>query len=255
MAAAKYHSARSPFHTHIFQEFFTSTTRKSNGCFKLSLKKADLSVSDANRASKNVNFSNSNAKRANLSARKKERIKLPNYGEGVGGNGVYHISEFFCHPSGIEAILNTRALQSYHPLDSNLYRCVLPQIQLLSFRVAPVLDLQVTPTSEDCVVEMLSCKFEGSEAVERQNESFSASMRNHIKWDTVDAEHVLDVDVELNIILEIRTQPFTLLPISAVESPGNLVMQTLVDQLVPLLAQQLLQDYKKWIFQQTKLLQ
>lgn len=251
MAAAKYHSARSPFHAHIFQETFTSTTRKSNGCFKLSSKKADLS----RRPLKNVNLSNSNAKRANLSARKRERIKLPSYGDGVGRNGAYHISEFFSHPSGIEAILNTRAMQSYQPLDSNLYRCVLPQIQLLSFRVAPVLDLQVTPTSEDCVVEMLSCKFQGSEAVERQNESFSASMRNYIKWETIDAEHVLDVDVELNLILEIQSQPFTLLPISAVERPGNLVMQALVDQLVPLLAQQLLQDYQEWIHQQTKSLE
>ncbi|XP_057799152.1 uncharacterized protein LOC131014988 [Salvia miltiorrhiza] len=237
MAAAKY----SLIHTHISQEFCTSTTRKSGGCFRLSSKKADFSVSDA--------------KRANLSARKKERIKLPNYGDGVGGNRSYHISEFFSHPSGIEAMLNSRALKSYQPLDSNLYRCVLPQIQLLSFRVAPVLDLQVTPTTEDCVVEMLSCKFEGSEAVERQNERFSASMRNHIKWETVDAEHVLDVDVELNILLEINTQPFALLPISAVERPGNLVMQALVDQLVPLLAQQLLQDYKEWIRQQSKCLE
>lgn len=74
----------------------------------MSSKRADSSVSDA--------------KRANLSARKKERIKLPNYGDGVGVNRSYHISEFFSHPSGIEAIINSRALQSYQPIDSNLYR-------------------------------------------------------------------------------------------------------------------------------------
>lgn len=84
----------------------------------MSSQKADLSK----RPLKNVNLYDSNAKRANLSARKRERIKLPNYGDGVGGNGVCHISEFFNHPSGIEAILNTRAMQSYQPLDSNLYR-------------------------------------------------------------------------------------------------------------------------------------
>ncbi|XP_047970864.1 uncharacterized protein LOC125214049 [Salvia hispanica] len=230
MAAAKYYSSRSLIHNHtrIFQELSTSAAR-------LSSKKAGFSVSGV--------------KRANLTARKKERIKLPNYG---GGNGI---SQFFSHPSGIEAILNSRALQSYHPIDSNLYRCVLPQIQLLSFRVAPVLELQVTPSSEDCVVEMLSCKFEGSEAVERQNERFSASMRNHITWETIDGEHVLDVDVELNILLEINTQPFAMLPISAVEQPGNMVMQAVVDRMVPLLAQQLLQDYKEWIHQQSKSLE
>ncbi|KAL1552630.1 hypothetical protein AAHA92_13403 [Salvia divinorum] len=241
MDAAKYYSSRSPIHTHsIFQELSTSTTRKSSGCFRLSSGKADFPVSGV--------------KRANLTARKKERIKLPNGSDGVGGNGSYHISEFFSHPSGIEAILNSRALQSYQPLDSNLYRCVLPQIQLFSFRVAPVLDLQVTPSSEDCVVEMLSCKFEGSEAVERQNKRFSASMRNHITWDTIDTEQVLDVDVELNILLEIDTHPFAMLPISAVEQPGNMVMKAVVDRMVPLLAQQLLQDYTEWIHQQNKCL-
>ncbi|PIN15332.1 hypothetical protein CDL12_12032 [Handroanthus impetiginosus] len=218
MATAKYHS---DFYGHLFREMLTSRTSKRSGGIKVSVKRAKLSDSDA--------------KRANLSARKKERIKLPNYGDGVGGNPIYHISEFFSHPSGVEAILNTRALQTYESLDSNLYRCILPQIQLLNFKVAPVLDLQVTPTSEDCVVELLSCKFEGSEVVKRQNEHFSASMRNRIKWDTINAEPFLDVDVTLNVVLEIYTQPFSLLPVSAVEGPGNIVMQALMDQFVPLL--------------------
>ena len=37
-------------------------------------------------------------------------------------------------------------------------RCTLPRLQLLNFEVAPELDLQVTPTSKDCLVKMLSCK-------------------------------------------------------------------------------------------------
>ncbi|KAG8375295.1 hypothetical protein BUALT_Bualt10G0085500 [Buddleja alternifolia] len=228
MATTKYHSH------HLFHEIFTSTTRKRNVGMKVSVKRAELSES--------------NVKRANLTARKKERIKLPNnYGDGI--------SDFFNHPSAVDAILNTRALHSYQSLGSNLYRCILPQIQLLSFKVAPVLDLQVMPSNEDCIVELLSCRFEGSEVVERQNEHFSASMRNHIKWETIDDEQFLDVDVKLNLVLEIYTQPFTLLPISAVEGPGNIMMQALVDQLVPLLVQQLLQDYEEWIRQQCKLLQ
>ncbi|KAL7159743.1 hypothetical protein ABFS83_01G048200 [Erythranthe nasuta] len=232
-AAAKY----SPFQSHLPREVFNSRTRKRNGCVKVSVKKEKLSESGA--------------KRANLSAGKNERIKIPNRSDGVnGGSGSYSISEFFSHPSGIEALLNTRALQSYQSLDSNLYRCVLPQLQLLNFRVAPVLDLQVTPSSEDCLVEMLSCKFEGSEVVERQNEHFSASMKNHITWETIDTEQFLNVDVKLNLVLEIYTQPFALLPISAVEGPGNIMMQTLVDKLVPLLVQQLLQNYEEWILQQ-----
>lgn len=44
---------------------------------------------------------------------------------------------------------------------------------------------------------------------------FAASMRNHITWDTIDAEHVLDVDVELNILLEV--QDFFSLPKTVLE--------------------------------------
>lgn len=198
------------------------------------------------------NLSDSDAKRANLSARKKERIKLPKH-DGIGGDNIsFHISEFLSHKSGVEAMLNKRALQSFESIDSNMYRCTLPQVQLLNFEVAPVLILQVNPTSEDCTVEMLSCKFEGSDLVEQQNDHFSASMVNCITWETVGSQPFLNVDVKLNISLEIYTMPFTMLPTSAVESPGNLMMQALVDRLVPLLLQQLLQDYDNWVQQHQK---
>lgn len=198
------------------------------------------------------NLSNSDAKRANLSARKKERIELPKH-DGIGGdNKSLHISEFLSHKSGVEAMLNKRALQSFESIDSNMYRCTLPQVQLLNFEVAPVLTLQVNPTTEDCTVEMLSCKFEGSDLVEQQNDHFAASMVNHITWETVGSQPFLNVDVKLNISLEIYTMPFTMLPTSAVESPGNIMMQALVDRLVPLLLQQLLQDYDNWVRQHQK---
>ncbi|XP_034211663.1 uncharacterized protein LOC117624474 isoform X3 [Prunus dulcis] len=195
--------------------------------------------------------SESNAKKANLCAAKKERIKLPNHDDSSGGK-TFHISEFLSHQSGIEAMLNTRALKSFESLDTDTYRCTLPKLQLLNFEAAPVLDLRVTPTNEDCIVEMLSCRFEGSEAVERQNSHFSAFMRNHMSWDTNDSESFLEVDVKLKLTLEIYTRPFTMMPVSAVERPGNFVMtcrmmQALVDRLVPLLLQQLLQDYSKWV--------
>uniref|UniRef100_M1CW78 Uncharacterized protein n=1 Tax=Solanum tuberosum TaxID=4113 RepID=M1CW78_SOLTU len=104
------------------------------------------------------NLSNSDAKRANLSARKKDRIKLPKHDSIGGDSKSLHISEFLSHKSGVEAMLNKRALQSFESIDSNTYRCTLPQVQLLNFEVAPVLTLKVNPTSEDCTVEMLSCK-------------------------------------------------------------------------------------------------
>ncbi|KAI3963668.1 hypothetical protein MKW98_021908 [Papaver atlanticum] len=194
-----------------------------------------------------------NAKIANLSATRKERVKLPKIDydeEKVDGceRRLYTISEFLSHPSGVEAILNTNAMQNFESLDANTYRCALPGIQFLNFDVSPVLDLRVIPTTEDCVVEMLSCKFEGPQVVRSLNDRFSASMKNHITWDDAStSEPCLYIDVQVEISLEIYTQPFTMLPTSAVEKPGNLVVQTLVDRLVPLLLQQLLQDYEKWV--------
>lgn len=72
-------------------------------------------------------------------------------------------------------------------------------------------------------------------------------MINHMTWNTNDSESFLEVEVKLKLSLEIYTRPFSLLPISAVERPGNLMMQALLDRLVPLLLQQLLQDYDRWV--------
>ncbi|XP_004498600.1 uncharacterized protein [Cicer arietinum] len=198
--------------------------------------------------------SDSNAKKANMFATKKERIKLPTYDDDVLGGKKCHISEFLSQPSGIAAVLNTKALQSFQSLDANTYRCELPKLRLLSFEASPFIDLRVTSTDEDCLVEMISCKFEGSELVEEQNNHFSAFMINHMTWGDGDgdgdAESFLEVDVKLNLTLEIYTPPFTMMPISAVERPGNIMMQALVDKLVPLLLQQMLKDYDEWVQKQ-----
>ncbi|KAG5124384.1 hypothetical protein JHK82_031121 [Glycine max] len=128
---------------------------------------------------------NSNAKKkANLFAEKKERIRLPTYNDDLGGK-KYHISEFLSQPSGIAAVLNTKALQSFESLDANTYRCELPKLQFLNFEAVPLLDLRVTSTDEDCLVEMLS--------------SF---MRNQMTWGGAGAESFLEVDVKLNLTLE-----------------------------------------------------
>ncbi|XP_072980471.1 uncharacterized protein [Typha angustifolia] len=189
--------------------------------------------------------SSSSRRTANLFAERRESIKLPEQ-----QGRALPISDFLRHPSGVESLLNTRALQSFEYLEANTYRCTLHKIQFLKFEVAPVLDLRVTQTDEYCTVEMLSCRFEGSETVEKQNHLFSAFMRNHITWEANGYEPTVHVDVNLKVTLEVYTKPFSLLPISAVEKPGNLLMQGLLDRLVPLLVEQLLRDYNSWLEEQ-----
>ncbi|KAH9615744.1 hypothetical protein KSS87_022527 [Heliosperma pusillum] len=140
---------------------------------------------------------NANVKKANLAAKKRERVKLPHYANAPDSK-TCHISEFFKHPMGIEAMLNVNALEYYIPLDANTYRCRLPPIQLLNFEVAPVLDLQVNSTTEDCTVELLSCKA-------KCNGAYRASMKNLIRWSDDGKESFLDVDVRLLISLEAST--------------------------------------------------
>ena len=69
------------------------------------------------------NLSDSKQKKAYLSATRKERIGLPNYDVGSGGK-TFHIREFLSDPSGVEAILNVKALQSYQSLGSDTYRSI-----------------------------------------------------------------------------------------------------------------------------------
>ncbi|KAJ4822122.1 hypothetical protein Tsubulata_036873 [Turnera subulata] len=209
---------------------------------------------------------NSN-KTANLYAAKKERVKLPAH------ENDYRISEFLNHPLGIQAMLNTSSLQSFQSLNANTYRCVLPKLRLLSFEAVPVLDLRVTPTDTDCTVEMLSCKFQGSEIVESQNDHFSgtkgssnfkAFMINYMTWNTNDSDPFLEVDVKLNLTLEGRKHDLTYKnlamgtsvhwgPSKAISSRKHgkrMMMQALVDRLVPVLVEQLMGDYTKWVSQQ-----
>ncbi|XP_078438873.1 DUF1997 family protein, putative (DUF1997) isoform X2 [Wolffia australiana] len=196
-------------------------------------------------APRSENLGTNGEKIANLIAKHKESIKIPDFNYSDGSS--CRISEFLQHPSGVESILNIRTLRRVERLEMNTFSCTLPTIQFLKFEVTPVIVLRVTTSSEDCVVEMLSCKFQGSEVFEAQSHRFTAAMRNHITWDEDAAEPSLSFDVDLRVALEIYTKPFTMLPISAVEKPGSLIMQGLIDRLVPLLVEQLLEDYRNWV--------
>jgi hypothetical protein len=93
-------------------------------------------------------------RRARLSARRRERVRLP---DGVSGGDV---GEFLRHPDSVDSLLNTGALESFAPAGSGAgtFTCALRRIGFLGFEVAPVLDLRVAPTSTDCTIEMLSCR-------------------------------------------------------------------------------------------------
>ncbi|KAH7299014.1 hypothetical protein KP509_25G069500 [Ceratopteris richardii] len=192
------------------------------------------------------NEENSSKKKvANLHVQQNQIISIPTYSS---SSGVARpLSKFLSQKAGMESVLNINALQNHEYIGSNIFRCTLPKLEILSFEVAPIVDLSVIATEQECIVEMLSCKFQGSDLVESQNERFSASMRNHLTWSNYNGnEQLLEVNVQLKVSLEVYTLPFTLLPLSAVETPGNAILQAMVDRMVPIFLEQLLNDYSKW---------
>ncbi|PON65329.1 hypothetical protein TorRG33x02_270950 [Trema orientale] len=120
----------------------------------------NIGVAKVGNESQSESVSEPQTKKTNLSAVRKERIQLPTY-----GTNKFHISEVLSHPSAIEALLNTNVLKSFHCLGTNTCRSTLQRVRLLNFEVAPVLDLRVTTTNEDCTVEMLSFKVNYSPVV------------------------------------------------------------------------------------------
>ncbi|CAK9190049.1 unnamed protein product [Sphagnum troendelagicum] len=188
----------------------------------------------------------SKSRRAILCVRKQETVPLPTLTDPLGN--PQHLSSFLQQPAGTKSMLNTNALERFEYLGDGVFRCYLPKLLLLKLEVAPIVDLFVSATHNDCCVEMLSCKFAGSQAVEEQNNHFSASMKNYLTWQSsTEEEPVLHVNVELNVALEVYTLPFTMLPLSAVETPGNVIMRAMLDRLVPVFIDHLFMDYQRWV--------
>ncbi|KAG0564897.1 hypothetical protein KC19_8G148800 [Ceratodon purpureus] len=185
-------------------------------------------------------------RKANLRVKKQESVPLVTLTDPSGM--PQHLSTFLQQPAGTQSMLNTKALQRYEYVGDDVYRCYLPKVTLLNFEVAPIVDLFVAASDVDCRVEMRQCMFQGSQAVEDQNERFSASLKNHLTWhDTPEGGQVLNLETELSVFLEVYTVPFTMLPLSAVEVPGNAIMQAMLDRLIPLFLDYLFQDYKRWV--------
>ncbi|GBG60597.1 hypothetical protein CBR_g8618 [Chara braunii] len=187
------------------------------------------------------------AKIANLSASKSSVSRFTLSGNVEASGKPYALSSFLRQPAGRESMLNARALRKIEPLEDDLYRCYLGTTEFFGIAVTPVIDLQVTVADSDCLVEMLSCRFEGSNQVHEINRRFSASLSNRLHWEPMGSRQLLlKNDVNLSVSLEVFTLPFTMLPISAVEVPGNTLLQALLERLVPLFLQQLKDDYTAW---------
>lgn len=126
--------------------------------------------------------------------------------------------------------------------------------KLLKYEVQPTLELAVTVAPSDgaeaaaaaaerkCVIALRSSRLEGSAAIRAQSERFAARAEHVITWSGA----TMASAVELTVSLELFGGAMALVPRAAVERPGSLVLQRMVDRnLLPFLSQ-LEADYRAW---------
>ena len=63
-------------------------------------------------------------------------------------------------------------------LSDDTFRVFVEGFNFFSFKVHPILTLQVQTMERGCIISMLACKLKGSKLVEAQNTQFRAHMRN-----------------------------------------------------------------------------
>ena len=126
--------------------------------------------------------------------------------------------------------------------------------KLLKYEVQPTLELAVTVAPAElaeaaaaaaerkCVIALRSSRLEGSAAIRAQSERFAARAEHVITWSGA----TMASAVELTVSLELFGGAMALVPRAAVERPGSLVLQRMVDRnLLPFLSQ-LEADYRAW---------
>ncbi len=122
-------------------------------------------------------------------------------------------------------------------------------MKLLSYEVQPTLELAVSVPAagaggeRTCVVALRSSRLEGSAAVRAQSERFSATASHVISWQGAAMRSAVDLRVELALF---GGALGALVPRAALERPGSLVLQRMVDRNLRPFLEQLEADYRAW---------
>jgi len=159
---------------------------------------------------------------------------------------------FLASEKGIHSLLNLEHIRAFDQLDKTRYRVYCGSFKLLSWYVEPVLDLEVILNNGSCILETRSCEIQGrSEKVREQNSRFKANYRYRIDWGEdyssgKGSTPFIQTGGDLQMQLQIYTFPFTKLPLSAVQGPGNKLMQALLRYLLPAFLDSFLEDFADW---------
>mmetsp|Transcript_21369 Transcript_21369/g.52343 ORF Transcript_21369/g.52343 Transcript_21369/m.52343 type:complete len:388 (+) Transcript_21369:224-1387(+) len=163
-------------------------------------------------------------------------------------NDLKLFQKFMSSAQGVNSLLNLEHIRAYDQLDEGRYRVYCGSFKLLSWYVEPVLDLEITLNEGSCILRTRSCEIQGqSQKVRDQNRRFKARYEYKLEWGS-EGENTayLQTSGDLEMMLQIYTFPFTTLPTSAVQIPGNKLMQALLRYLLPAFLDSLLVDFASW---------
>eukprot|EP00466_Bigelowiella_natans_P014467 jgi/Bigna1/67246/fgenesh1_pg.3_\ len=192
---------------------------------------------------------------------------------------------FLASEKGIHSLLNLEHIRAFDQLDKTRYRVYCGSFKLLSWYVEPVLDLekrgrvrskaarkstehaernrehlsQNLTTKRDNsrnndgseYTDDFVCRSFGRKQVREQNSRFKANYRYRIDWGEdyssgKGSTPFIQTGGDLQMQLQIYTFPFTKLPLSAVQGPGNKLMQALLRYLLPAFLDSFLEDFADW---------
>ena len=181
-------------------------------------------------------------------------------------------------PASQYSVLDAKKIER---LDDDTFMCYVGGLNFFGFVVEPVLTVSVIVQERGPVVRLLDTKvslkfdfcfhafcvgafspcagltmhqclladlqLQGSKAIVAANDRFDATMTNVVTWEGDESQEVnhLCSSTSIQVALEIPRWA-RMMPISAVESAGSRVMQTVLNSTVPKFLKQLQKDYELW---------
>ncbi|KAI8465504.1 MAG: hypothetical protein J3K34DRAFT_461368 [Monoraphidium minutum] len=153
------------------------------------------------------------------------------------------LAEYMALPASQYSVLDARKIER---VDDSTFRCYVGQLGFLGFSVEPVITVSVTVEPRGCTIRLLSCRLQGSKAVEDVNDRFAARMTNAVVWAETEDAGAKQITSDTTLEVDVEVPGWIILPVSAVEAAGCGVMGATLNAMVPSFLRQLQADYRLW---------
>ena len=163
------------------------------------------------------------------------------------------VKEYMALPASQYSVLDARKVDR---TSEDTFVCYVGAVRFFQFTVEPVLELQVVVVEDGCEINLLSCRISGSAFVEAQNEKFTTTMNNRVRWrhckDDDDSKIIRDQykelvsEITLNVDMEVPKWFKRIVPMNVIEYTGSKLLQSILAGMVPQFLQQLQNDYSAW---------